>query len=105
MQKKPKAKVPYKPRVVQNEHRLNNEITAPEIRLIRDGQEPIVCSVAEALVWAEEQEVDLETELNTMDEEYAPTDEDEPADASSTFISSPRATGKTKDPLLLLADW
>ncbi len=59
MQKKPKAKVPYKPRVVQNEHRLNNEITAPEIRLIRDGQEPIVCSVAEALVWAEEQEVDL----------------------------------------------
>ena len=53
----------------------------------------------------EEQEVDLETESNTMDEEYAPIDEDEPADASSTFISSPRATGKTKDPLLLLSDW
>jgi translation initiation factor IF-3 len=59
MQKRPKGRVPYKPRIVQNEHRLNNEITAPEVRLIRDNAEPIVCSLAEALRMAGEQGVDL----------------------------------------------
>ncbi|GAA4450958.1 translation initiation factor IF-3 [Rurimicrobium arvi] len=59
MQKKPKPKVPYRPRVVQNEHKLNQEITAPEVRLIRDGAEPIVCTIREALRMAEEEGVDL----------------------------------------------
>lgn len=59
MQKKPKPKVPFRPRVVQNEHKLNHEITAPEVRLIREGAEPIVCSVREALRMAEEEGVDL----------------------------------------------
>lgn len=59
MQKKPRPKQPFRPRQVQNEHRLNNEITAPEVRLIRDGQEPIVCTLREALSMAEEQGVDL----------------------------------------------
>lgn len=58
MQKRPKGRVPFK-RVVQNEHRLNDEITAQEVRLIRDNAEPIVCSLAEALRMAVEQEVDL----------------------------------------------
>jgi translation initiation factor IF-3 len=59
MQKRPKPRVPYKPRTLQNEHRLNDEITALEVRLIRDGAEPIVCSLSEALRLAEEKEVDL----------------------------------------------
>lgn len=59
MQKKPKPKVPFRPRVVQNEHKLNHEITAPEVRLIREGAEPIVCSIREALRMAEEEGVDL----------------------------------------------
>lgn len=59
MQKKPKPRVPYKPRVVQNEHRLNEEITASEVRLIREGAEPIVCALSEALKLAEEEGVDL----------------------------------------------
>ncbi|MGC4058733.1 MAG: translation initiation factor IF-3 [Chitinophagaceae bacterium] len=59
MQKKPKPKVPYRPRVVQNEHKLNQEITAPEVRLIREGAEPIVCTIREALRMAEEEGVDL----------------------------------------------
>lgn len=55
-----RSKAPYfKPRVVQNEHRLNREITAPEVRLIGEGIEPAVYPLAEALRLAQEQEVDL----------------------------------------------
>ncbi|MBS1771679.1 MAG: translation initiation factor IF-3 [Bacteroidetes bacterium] len=54
------SKGPYfKPRQVQNEHRLNREITAQEVRLVGEGVEPRVYSLAEALKLAEEQEVDL----------------------------------------------
>ncbi|MBL7712424.1 MAG: translation initiation factor IF-3 [Chitinophagaceae bacterium] len=59
MQKRPKPRVPFKPRIPQNEHRLNNEITAQEVRLIREGAEPLVCPLNEALRMAEEQGVDL----------------------------------------------
>ena len=58
MQKRSKG--PYfKPRVPQNEHRLNREITAQEVRLIGEGIEPGVYPIAQALRFAEEQEVDL----------------------------------------------
>ena len=46
MQKRSKG--PFRPRVVQNEHRLNREITAPEVRLIGEGVEPAVYPLAEA---------------------------------------------------------
>jgi translation initiation factor IF-3 len=49
----------FKPRQVQNEHRLNREITAPEVRLIADGVEPGVYPLAEALRIAQEQGIDL----------------------------------------------
>jgi translation initiation factor IF-3 len=58
MQKK-KGKPIFRPRVPQNEHRLNREITAPEVRVIGEGIEPGVYSLAEALRMAEEQECDL----------------------------------------------
>lgn len=55
-----RSKGPYfKPRVPQNEHRLNREITAHEVRLIGEGIEPAVYPLVEALRLAEEQEVDL----------------------------------------------
>lgn len=58
MQKRSKG--PYfKPRVPQNEHRLNREITVQEVRLIGEGIEAGVYPINEALRLAEEQEVDL----------------------------------------------
>src|SRR5690606_30240853 len=54
-----KGKPFFKPRIVQNEHRLNREITAQEVRLIGEGIEPGVYPLAEALKFAEQQEVDL----------------------------------------------
>lgn len=59
MQKRPKGKPYFKPRVPQNEHRLNREITASEVRVVGEGIEPGVYSLAEALKMAEGQEVDL----------------------------------------------
>jgi translation initiation factor IF-3 len=59
MQKRPKGKPFFKPRVPQNEHRLNREITVPEVRVVGEGIEPGVYPIAEALRMAEEQEVDL----------------------------------------------
>ncbi len=54
-----RGKPNFKPKQVQNEHRLNREITATEVRLISDGMEPAVYPLAEALKLAEEQGVDL----------------------------------------------
>ena len=59
MQKRSKGKPFFRPRQVQNEHRLNREITAPEVRVIGEGIEPGVYPIAEAIRMAEEQEVDL----------------------------------------------
>lgn len=42
-----------------NEHRLNREITVPQIRLVGDGVEPIVMPTAKAIALAEEKELDL----------------------------------------------
>lgn len=43
----------------QNEHRLNNEITAQEVRVIGEDIEPGIYPLAQALKWAQEKEVDL----------------------------------------------
>ncbi|MBC9812707.1 translation initiation factor IF-3 [Crocinitomicaceae bacterium CZZ-1] len=43
----------------KEEHRINEKIVAPQIRLIVEGEEPKVMSVREALVLAEEAELDL----------------------------------------------
>ena len=59
MQKRPKGKPFFRPRVPQNEHRLNNEITAPEVRVIGEDIEPGIYPVAEALKMAIAKEVDL----------------------------------------------
>lgn len=59
MQKRPKGKPFFKPRVVQNEHRLNNEITAAEVRVIGEDIEPGVYPLAQALKMAQAAEVDL----------------------------------------------
>lgn len=43
----------------KEEHRINEKIIAPQIRLVIEGEEPKVMSVREGLVLAEEQELDL----------------------------------------------
>ena len=42
-----------------NEHRLNEEIDAPEVRLVGEDMEPKVLSISEALQIAREKELDL----------------------------------------------
>jgi translation initiation factor IF-3 len=59
MQNRVKGRPPFKPRIPQNEHKLNNEITAPEIRLIGEDVEPGIYKLADALKIALEKEVDL----------------------------------------------
>ena len=58
MQRKPNQKFQYRGKP-QNEHRLNNEITATEVRLIGEGIEPAVYSLQQALAFAQEMGVDL----------------------------------------------
>jgi len=43
----------------EDQHRLNEKITAREIRLVSEGAEPVVMSTFEALKLADEQELDL----------------------------------------------
>jgi translation initiation factor IF-3 len=54
-------KEPRKRMEVQKEpeHKINELITAKEVRLISDGEEPQVISTKEALALADEQELDL----------------------------------------------
>ena len=42
-----------------DQHRINEKIFAREIRLVRDGQEPVVMATSEALKLADELELDL----------------------------------------------
>lgn len=42
-----------------NEHRLNREITVPQIRLVGDDMEPTVMPTSRAIAMAEERELDL----------------------------------------------
>ena len=46
-------------KVEEDQHRINQKIIANEIRLVMEGQEPQVMSVAAALALADEQELDL----------------------------------------------
>ncbi len=59
MQKRSKGKPYFKPRQVQREHRLNEEITTPEVRVVGEDIEPGVYPIAQAIKMAEEREVDL----------------------------------------------
>ena len=43
----------------EQQHKINNGISAREIRLVLDGEEPKVMPTSEALRLAEEQEMDL----------------------------------------------
>ena len=46
-------------KVEEDQHRINQKIIANEIRLVMEGQEPQVMSVAAVLALADEQELDL----------------------------------------------
>ncbi|MBM3164638.1 MAG: translation initiation factor IF-3 [Bacteroidetes bacterium] len=47
------------PKVEEAQHRINQKIVASEIRLVIEGREPQVMSVAAALALADEKELDL----------------------------------------------
>jgi len=49
----------FRPKQVQREHKLNEEITAAEVRVVGENIEPGVYTIAEALNLAQEKEVDL----------------------------------------------
>jgi translation initiation factor IF-3 len=59
MQKRSRPGPPFRQRVHQNEHKLNYEITAPEVRVVGEGIEPGVYKIQEAIKMAEAQAVDL----------------------------------------------
>ena len=50
---------PFVKREEKEEHRINENIIAREIRLVIEGQEPMVVSTSEAIKMADEQELDL----------------------------------------------
>lgn len=54
-----KVREKQKPRQEKDEHRINENIRAHEIRLVVEGQEPQVMTVKEALALAEQEELDL----------------------------------------------
>jgi len=58
MQKRGKPQF-FRPRQQQREHRLNEEITIPEVRVIGEGIEPGIYPIKEAIRMAQEKEVDL----------------------------------------------
>jgi translation initiation factor IF-3 len=53
------TKKPFVKREEADPHKINDKITSREIRLVIEGQEPLVMSVAEGIRLAEEQELDL----------------------------------------------
>ena len=46
-------------RVEEAQHKINEKITAHEVRIVFDGKEPEVMSTAKAIALAEEEELDL----------------------------------------------
>ena len=50
---------PFVKREIEAQHRINDKIVATEVRLLTEGQEPQLISVAKAILLAEEQELDL----------------------------------------------
>ena len=59
MQKRPKPRAPFRPRIKEREHNINEDITAPEVRLVGEGIEPGVYPLHKALDMARAQQVDL----------------------------------------------
>lgn len=59
MQKKPRGRQPFRPRQKEREHRINEEIVGPEVRVVGEDIEPGVYPVAVALKMAQAREVDL----------------------------------------------
>lgn len=59
MQRRSKGKPFFKPRQLQREHRLNEEITAQEVRVVGEDIEPGVYPIAQAIKFAQDKEVDL----------------------------------------------
>jgi len=57
--RRPQRKRNFQRRENTEKHRINEKIIAPEIRLIREGQEPEVISVPKALRIAEDEGLDL----------------------------------------------
>lgn len=57
MRKEPRKRIA--PRQENEQHRINAKITAREIRLVVEGEEPRVVSTQEAIKMAEEMELDL----------------------------------------------
>ncbi len=53
------AKKPFVRRQEEDQHKINNRITASEIRLVMEGEEPKVMKTSDAVALAEEQELDL----------------------------------------------
>src|SRR5574343_113090 len=53
------TKKPFVKREEADQHRINEKITAREIRLVIEGEEPKVMSTSEAIRMAEEEELDL----------------------------------------------
>jgi len=53
------TKKPFVKREEADPHKINDKITSREIRLVIEGQEPLVMSVSEGIRLAEEQELDL----------------------------------------------
>ena len=56
--RKPQGRRPQ-PRQVEELHRINNKIIAHEVRIVREGAEPLVLPTPEAIALAESQELDL----------------------------------------------
>lgn len=59
MQKRSKGKPQFRPRQKEREHNINEDITAPEVRMVGEDIEPGVYPTAVALRMAKEREVDL----------------------------------------------
>ena len=59
MQRRSKGKPPFKPRGRVREHRLNDEIDVPEVRVVGEGIEPGVYSTQIAVQMARDLEADL----------------------------------------------
>ncbi|MEO6833003.1 MAG: translation initiation factor IF-3, partial [Chitinophagaceae bacterium] len=59
MQKRPRGRQPFRPRQKEREHRINEEIVGPEVRVVGEDIEPGVYQVDVALKMAQAREMDL----------------------------------------------
>ena len=59
MQKRPRSRQPYRPRIKEREHRINEEINVPEVRVVGEDIEPGVYPTSTALAMAQAREMDL----------------------------------------------